>query len=620
MTAPLGKSYSTPSLLCLGANPPREGSQHRKVTLDLSRNGPIDKQASLTSEKAWAMASMLKTPSWRWKAEGVERPVREQPAEDRTHRNMRLPRLAPAWLKHEKQCLRFYAYFQETVTERWDENCRYRHVIITLHMEDGTMSVCEPKIENSGIPQGQFLKRQQVRRANGKGFIDMNDLRVRSDITFNGVTYHIVGCDSFTRWYYEENGMEQPEDDRPAQDQWQKSYTFMKVAEKGGLPMSRSAVEAKHLTLFKVGQPPADLRLIQFLQNDRKVLRFKAYWDDPTPYGNRIYFTVHYYLSNNTVEINEAHARNSGRDGYPVFYKRAPLYKETRVNAYPGMLEPLTAAYEPQDMLVGQSFNVWGRKIVLYDCDDFTQKFYEEHVGIDQKASCIDVTTPPVQHTKLMPPPHNGVGYPEDSLQNCLMVQPKAAKKDLARLMTLSGEVLRFEAKMINGEPEDENRKFLIGYFPADEQVACWELAVRNSGHMGGKFQEKKRYTNPRTGRYFELSEMAVGSVVILAAQPFLITRADEHTLQYLERNADQFDFANPMYCASLLRPILDRPEMQDEYGVDPDVLKEIASQHGVDLIDHEIITLLRHFNCAPEGGQPAISGPRIIEALSGNY
>jgi len=129
-----------------------------------------------------------------------------------------------------------------------------------------------------------------------------------------------------------------------------------------------------------LGQPPADLKLVQFLQNDRKVLRFKSYWDDPTLYGNRIYFTIHYYLADNTCEINEAHARNSGRDGYPVFYKRGKMLKNNRINAYPGMLEPDPQVYMPEDLVVGEPIDVWGRKIVLYDCDDFTQNFYKEHL------------------------------------------------------------------------------------------------------------------------------------------------------------------------------------------------------------------------------------------------
>ena len=112
---------------------------------------------------------------------------------------------------------------------------------------------------------------------------------------------------------------------------------------------------------------------------------------------------------------------------------------------------------------------------------------------------------------------------------------------------------------------------------------------IRNSGHMGGRFSEKRRIKNPATGEYFKLSEpwlhshltmfpglqslneslallqnsisrgmvytpqmetdhcgfvtspssgaqdLFVGQTVVIAAQPLRITRADEHCLQYLE-------------------------------------------------------------------------------------
>merc|ERR1719401_155090 len=230
------------------------------------------------------------------------------------------------------------------------------------------------------------------------------------------------------------------------------------------------------------------------------------------------------------------------------------------MNAYPGMLEPDPDVYMPEDLLVGSFIDVWKRKIFIYDCDDFTQNFYLDHLGIDQKASKQDVSEVPLTHQVLAPPVHNGIGTEEDSLMNVKMIQPKAAKQDLARLMTLSGEVLRFEARMVNGEPEDENRKFIIGFFPADDQTACWEIPVRNSGHMAGKFQEKKRAKNPDTGRYFALEDFGVGKTVVIAAQPMHMNRADEHTLQYLERNCDQFVHADPRYCANLVKPLAGVP------------------------------------------------------------
>jgi len=299
-----------------------------------------------------------------------------------------------------------------------------------------------------------------------------------------------------------------------------------------------------------------------------------------------------------------------------MFLKRGKLLKENRVNVYPGMLEPDPVPYLPEDLLVGGTFKVFGRECVIYDCDDFTRSFYNEYLGIDQAAAIVDVETPPIKHTKLPPPPHNGVGREEDSLLNVLMVRPVPPKQDLVRLMTLSGETLRFEAKIVNGQPEDEIRRLIIGFFPADDQVAVWEVPVRNSGIMGGKFAEKARKTNPDTGTYFKLTDFAVGKYVTFKAHPLLVTRADEHTLQYTEAHPEIFPYADPLRCASRLAPLKDTQELNDPNGVDPDTLKDLAYSMGVELIDHEIITLLRFFGVQETEGVPAISGPRMMAAI----
>lgn len=387
----------------------------------------------------------------------------------------------------------------------------------------------------------------------------------------------------------------------------------------GEIPRSRLVKESKHLNECNLGNPPANRKLVQFLENDGKVLRFKGYWDDNTLYGQRIYFVIHFFLSDNSVEINEAHCRNSGRDPYPVFYKRGPLLKENRINAYPGMLEPDPIPYGPTDFELGQPIFVWGRKVMLYDCDDFTQDFYKGYLGIDLKKGAIDVTEPPIKHYKLAPPPHNGIGHEEDSLMNVMMVQPKPAKQDLVRLMTLSGEILRFEAKMVNGQPEDEIRKFVIGFFPADDQVAVWEINQRNSGFWAGKFREKTRTKNPDTGTWFKMTDLAIGMTVTISSQPFNIIRADEHSLNFLEAHPDQYPYADPSVCAEKLIPVLGEPEFEDSNGIDPDRLKDIAASAGIDLIDHEIITLLRAFPVDELQGVPMIAGRKISALFSHN-
>ena len=56
----------------------------------------------------------------------------------------------------------------------------------------------------------------------------------------------------------------------------------------------------------------------QFLDNDRKVLRFFTKCDD-LPY------IVHYYLADDTVEIREVHFANDGRDSFAIMLKRQKL-------------------------------------------------------------------------------------------------------------------------------------------------------------------------------------------------------------------------------------------------------------------------------------------------------
>lgn len=65
----------------------------------------------------------------------------------------------PEWVRLDRQVLRFYGYFKEAVVETNQENERNRKVKIILYLEDNSISMSEEKQENSGIPQGKFLKR-----------------------------------------------------------------------------------------------------------------------------------------------------------------------------------------------------------------------------------------------------------------------------------------------------------------------------------------------------------------------------------------------------------------------------------------------------------------------------
>lgn len=81
--------------------------------------------------------------------------------------NDSIPRVQPPWLKYDRKVLRYYAYFQEHVVESRLENYRIRPVQIYYYLSDETIYITEKKVENSGVPQGVFLKRQKVPKVIG---------------------------------------------------------------------------------------------------------------------------------------------------------------------------------------------------------------------------------------------------------------------------------------------------------------------------------------------------------------------------------------------------------------------------------------------------------------------
>ena len=65
---------------------------------------------------------------------------------------------APAWVAFDRKVLNFSGYFQENVNiTKNDEQFRIRKVKVYFYLEDDSVQVNEPQIENSGIPQGMYI-------------------------------------------------------------------------------------------------------------------------------------------------------------------------------------------------------------------------------------------------------------------------------------------------------------------------------------------------------------------------------------------------------------------------------------------------------------------------------
>ena len=83
------------------------------------------------------------------------------------------------------------------------ENHRIHKVLVYYFLEDKSIMIIEPKIENSGVPQGAFLKRQMVLKGDGMSPFMPQDFRVGLDIGIHGRAIRITDADEYTRQFFE---------------------------------------------------------------------------------------------------------------------------------------------------------------------------------------------------------------------------------------------------------------------------------------------------------------------------------------------------------------------------------------------------------------------------------
>jgi len=112
-------------------------------------------------------------------------------------------------LKYDRTVLSFRGYFKESVVENPNENYRIRKCVIYFYLNDGTIFVTEPKIENSGIPQGVFLSRQKIPKSLGcNDYYTWEDFNIGVNMNLCQHIFRVVSCDLFTRKFLTEQGVQ----------------------------------------------------------------------------------------------------------------------------------------------------------------------------------------------------------------------------------------------------------------------------------------------------------------------------------------------------------------------------------------------------------------------------
>jgi hypothetical protein len=105
----------------------------------------------------------------------------------------------PAHAMWDKKVMKFYGWFKQTVHESQDETHRVRHVQLYYYLEDDSIAVIEPHVENSGLPQGKLIKRQRLPKNNVGDHWHWKDLNIGVNVVFYGKVFHIYDCISGQR-------------------------------------------------------------------------------------------------------------------------------------------------------------------------------------------------------------------------------------------------------------------------------------------------------------------------------------------------------------------------------------------------------------------------------------
>nr|CAB3241327.1 EFHC1 [Phallusia mammillata] len=437
----------------------------------------------------------------------------------------------PAHLAFDKKVLKFIGYFKETVHESPQEYYRVRPVEIFYYLEDDSISVVEPNVENSGMPQGKLIKRQRLPKDDQGNHWHWKDLNLGMNVVFYGKSFRITNCDKFTLNFMESEGLILNDPESVPRD----PYT------EGRKQPLRSYTTRSDFDKLK-----------KFLKLDRKVLRFYCVWDDrDSMFGEMRPYVLHYFLVDDSIEIREVHKPNDGHDPFPVLLRRQRLPKDRNNvdSSFPMIVMELTDHevkqwFTPQDFAIGKTLFIYGRRVLIYDCDEFTKNYYRMmHNVLD--FTPIPVTGPACDLPKMELPPYNGFGSLEDSVQNCLCLVPQPPKKDFIKMLENDHKVLRYEAAMDSVRPEDRNRRFIISYRLSDDMVSIFEPPQRNSGIIGGKFLEATRISKPGSDvenpEFYGPGDFAVGATIQVFKHRFVITNCDEYVLNYLEKCADQY-------------------------------------------------------------------------------
>lgn len=489
----------------------------------------------------------------------------------RSSTKFRVDTTQPAWVTNDRQVLRFFGYFQEKAVEAGRETLRTRRVVLCYYLSDCALSISEPRVPNSGMAQGEFMKRTVVIKPDGSYFTPQ-DLRIGGAVKLYGRTLRLVDCDEATRTYYDEALGVELEAPRKYPDDTSSQVDEIEAIKRRLRAKTAAAAESKAEAARK------------FHENGQKVLRFFVVWHDPHPlYPETRRYVLHYYLSDDTIEVVEPkeaplhpqHHQQRERVGnhhFAVLISRRRVLKNDADSAGSGaqIFGDHTLGKQlltERDLRCGEWIYILSRAFLLEDCDPFTREYYLETHGVTQER--CEAAEPGTRTTASKWKLFQAQEDPRAGLSPAMLhrldahVQDNQARKP--QDASLDKKQLRFRAKFHGLDAtRDPNakREFTLTYFLEDDTLAVFEPRMKNSGIAGGRFLDRGRFRKCQDATQggtssrelqkdrsaYRAADFYVGAIVCFEFSPHQsleLLAADEQTLSYCESHSELFPFSN---------------------------------------------------------------------------
>ncbi len=367
----------------------------------------------------------------------------------------------PSFIENDRRVLLFNAYYEEEVLQSAIEQRRVMICDIFFYVEDGTIEIIQKKTENSGIPQGVYLRRSRVEKPKqlleddentAVEYYEIDDLKIGNEVEIYSRIFHILDCNESTRKFVmKHHGWQQVDvHPLPYPRDWYAEENEAKMKRESGVPgvdRKRKMHDLKKVMESMLGKQSSTTDRGMFLKCGQEALCFEAAWDDRERlYGDVQYFRLFYYLADDTIEILPVHKKNDGRYPFPKLLKRMKLPKSDNLP----YKEESAVYFNWKELTIGVSINVFGRTLQLARCDCFTREHYKRH-GIQLKENMsLEPEEEKIRFERQIPP-YNGFGSEEDSLRSCTGgINPPPPKRDLAKMREKQGVILRFNARLLS--------------------------------------------------------------------------------------------------------------------------------------------------------------------------